>query len=85
MSDPAFRLRYGNEFPYDASDSWWAADGRAPPAPKDWAHSAARGVIADLQDRRGIKWGFDNIDEETRVEIVETLAQIIRAAKGGDA
>lgn len=48
--------------------------------PKDWAHAAARGVVADLQGRRAIKWGFDDIDEEIRAEIVASLAAIIRLA-----
>lgn len=41
----------------------------------------ARGVVADLQDRRAIKWGFGDIDEEIRVEIISSLADIIRAAR----
>jgi hypothetical protein len=38
-------------------------------------------VIADLQDRHTIKHGFEHVDEETRIEIVKALADIIRAAK----
>jgi len=81
MSDPARRLAHGDEFPYDAPDEWWRATGGDPPAPRSWAHRAARGVIADLQDRRGIKWSFDDIDEDTRAEVVESLAEIIRLAR----
>ena len=72
-------LKHGSLFPYDASDSWWEKGGKPPPSASK-AHTAARGVIAELQDRRGIKHGFDGIDEELRKEIVETLAQIIREA-----
>ncbi len=73
-------LESGDRFPYDASDKWWNASGDEPPAPWDWAHRAARGVIADLSDRRTIKRGFEQVDEETRGEIVSSLAEIIRAA-----
>ena len=81
MNIVEIRLKSGKEFPYDAPDEWWQTAGDPPPPPpKDWAVAAARGVIADLQDRRGIKWGFDNIDQETRAEIVNSLADIIRTA-----
>jgi hypothetical protein len=79
-------LRHGNRFPYDASDEWWESD-REPPKPDDWAHAAARGVLADLTDRRGIKDGFKRIHEDTRRDITLELAGIIRQAKnmdGGD-
>lgn len=77
------RLQHGAEYPYDASDAWWASkQRRKPPKPKDWAHEAARGIVADLKDRRGIKWGFDDIDEDVRKEIVATIASIIRLAAG---
>jgi len=74
------RLAHGAEFPYDAPDEWWGGNAESPPASVDKAHAAARGIIADLQDRRGIKRGFDDIDESTRVEIVESIAAIIREA-----
>lgn len=78
---PAQRIQHGNEFPYDAKDKWWNKRNPEPaPLPIDWAHSAARGVIADLQDRGGIKHGFDDIDEDIRAEIVSELAEIIRTA-----
>ena len=80
MADAAFKLSIGNDFPFDATDAWHDSDNRKPPAPKDWAHAAARGVLADLQDRRGIKHGFDDIDQDTRKEIVKSLASIIRLA-----
>lgn len=75
-------LDRGAKYPYDASDEWWHGDGdeREAPPPTDWAHAAARGVLADLNDRKGIKQGFANIDEEIRVEIVSSLAEIIRRA-----
>lgn len=73
-------LRHGNRFPYDAPDSWWESDDE-PPGFEDWAHAAARGVLADLQDRRGVKGGFQRIDEDTRKQIVLDLAGIIRQAR----
>lgn len=76
------RIKHGNEFPYDAPDDWWNADVVIPPAPAtDWAHLAARGIIADLEDRRGIKNELHNIDEEIRVDIVQSIAAIIREAQ----
>lgn len=48
---------------------------------EDWATKAARAVIADLMDRRNIKHGFDDIDEDIRKEIVETMSAIIRKVK----
>lgn len=80
MSAAELSLAHGDEFPFDASDEWWASYDETAPAPGDWAHRAARGVIADLKDRRDIKRGFENIDEDVRIEIVFTLAEIIRSA-----
>lgn len=80
MSDARTRLEQGARFPYDASDAWWHSGGGGPPAPTDWAHYAARGILADLTDRRGIKHGFDDIDEDVRIEMVASLAEIIRSA-----
>lgn len=76
------KLKHGNDFPLDAPDAWWEGDATNPPPPKDWAHAAARGVIADLQDRRGIKHELErgNLDEDIRAEIVDALAAIIREA-----
>ena len=74
------RISHGNKFPYDAKDSWWRGGKRSEISPIDWAHSAARGILADLQDRRGIKWQFDGLDEDIREEIVETISGIIRLA-----
>jgi len=65
-------LRYGAERPYESEDN-------PTPAP-DWAHAAARGVMYDFSDRRGIRQAFDSIDDDVRLEIVETMADIIREA-----
>ena len=68
-------------FPYDASDKWWKGGGEGAPPAKDWAHAAARGILADLTDRRGIKRELEGVDEEVRIEIVDSIAEIIRYAK----
>lgn len=70
----------GSRWPYDASDAWWESEHTKPLPPKDWAHSAARGILHDLNDRRGIKQGFNGIDEDIRKEIAESIAAIIREA-----
>ncbi len=80
MSNAKNRLEHGAEFPYDAPDKWWNGDGKNPPQAKDWAHAAARGVLADLSDRRGIKGELEMIDEDVRAELVKSVAEIIRAA-----
>lgn len=72
MSDAAFLLKHGNEYPYHDRPA------------TDWAERAALGVLADLTDRRGIKHELRNIDADIRVEIVESLAAIIRAARDAD-
>lgn len=73
-------LTAGSEFPFDAPDSFWEDSSDAPPA-VDWAHAAARGIINNLQGRRGIKNQLENIDEDLRVEIVQELAELIRLAQ----
>jgi hypothetical protein len=69
-------LETGRKFPYDQGER------RRPPKAKDWAEAAARGVLADLCDRRGIKWALqdDEITDDVRREIVASLAAIIRLA-----
>ena len=76
-------LARGLKYPYDAPSGWWRGEGSVPPSPRDWAHAAARGVIADLTDRHTIKRGFEGIDDDIRKEIVGSLAAIIRAAAEG--
>ena len=74
-------IELGSTYPYDAPDSWWQSDEtRIPPPATDYAHKAARGILANLTDRRGIKQEFNNIDEDVRAEIVESIAEIIRVA-----
>lgn len=68
-------IDHGLEFPYDNDSD---IDGAKPIA--DWAHAAARGILSDLTDRRGVKHELNNIDTDIRVELVESLADIIREA-----
>ncbi len=75
-----FQLKMGADFPYDAGEEFWDGDGKTPPPAKDWAHAAARGILSDLEDRRGIKNELDGVDHETRAELVESLSEIIRQA-----
>lgn len=77
-------IKYGNQFPFDAPHSWWMGDGESPPPPLDWAHAAARGIIAELEDRRSVGQELESLMEteydDIRKEIVEAIAEIIREA-----
>lgn len=80
MTEAAKRaLTRGDEFPYDDAD-YMADKTPKPTKPKDWAHRAARGVLADLTDRRGVRHELEAIDDDVRVELVASLADIIREA-----
>jgi hypothetical protein len=69
-----------SKYPYDHRDPRDDESDVTFDPPEDWAHYAARGVIADLCDRRGIKHGFNGVDEDVRLEIVQTLREIIATA-----
>ena len=60
-------IQRGEQYPFDTSDN------------QHWSFKAARTILADLQDRGGIKHGFNDIDEDIRDEIVESLATYIVA------
>jgi hypothetical protein len=64
-------LELGNEYPYDEESEI---------ENPDWAHKAARGVLNDLGGRGGVGNELDSVDSETRLEIVESVAEIIRLA-----
>lgn len=74
-------LGRGLEYPFDAPDEWWDSTDVPPPPSEDWAQAAARGVVANLKDRRGIKQGFADLDEDVRREIIADLSDIIREAR----
>lgn len=71
---PQLSLSHGCEFPYDTSDD----EVFAPVT--DWAHAAARGVLANLLDRSGVGNALEQCDEEVRIEIVSAVAEVIRLA-----
>lgn len=81
-----FWLSHGNRYPYDANDHWWKF-GKVTGVPAtmltdDWALRAARGIMGNLMDRNVIGEAVRNqVDEEVRAEVIETMAGIIRAAK----
>jgi len=62
-------ILHGQKYPYD----------RDRPN-EDFAHVAARGIFADLTDRRGIKIELNRCDDDVRMEIVDAVAEIIRLA-----
>lgn len=80
MTHPS--LLHGDRFPYDhlQDEDWDGKDGEKLFPPVDWAHRAARGVIANLLDRRTVKWALEDVDADVRQEMIATLAQIIRDA-----
>lgn len=77
-------LNHGLQYPYDASDDWWFNDETTSerPTTERWSVAAARAIIANLLGRRGIKQELrtDRIDEDVRVEIIQTIALIIDVA-----
>lgn len=48
----------------------------------DAAHFAARVVMADLTDRRGIRQEFEELDDDVQDGIVSDLAAIVREGQG---
>lgn len=65
----------GNKYPYDNPETTDSIK-----EPLDWAHSAARGILYDLSDRHTIKHSLYDIDEDVRIEIIQTISEIIRQA-----
>lgn len=76
-------LRSGRRCPFDAFDSEVEGDDGALPEPGDWALRAARGIIADFDDRGAeMNEAFhpEKVAEEDRIEIVDVMAAIMREA-----
>lgn len=65
---PEKTLAFGAEFPFD---------GRTP---ANVAHWAALGVLSELDGRSGIDNALGEIEQDTRVEIVDKLTSVISAA-----
>jgi hypothetical protein len=81
MSEKAeCELKNGDQYPYDI----YGASECPEKTSRDWAERAARGVLSDLSDRKGIKWELQKVDIDIRADIVQALADIIRTAKEQD-
>lgn len=82
MSNHQFWLEQAKSFPYDAPDSYQEDydTNKQPPVAKDWCHLAARGVLANLLGRRGIRPALEDLDEDIRIDIIDSVTEIIRAA-----
>jgi hypothetical protein len=65
-------INMGKVYPYDEE---------GPVTSPDWAYTAARGIFADLSDRGSISHELDMVEQDTRSELVELVAEIIRQAK----
>ena len=44
----------------------------------DWADIIAERIESDILDRRGLKWEYDKIDEDIKVDIRSAWARIVR-------
>lgn len=77
-------LDCGDRYPYDAGKAWHRQsredDNLAAPPATDWAHRAARGVIAEMMDRKGIFECLEAVPHTVRAEMVRSIAAVIRAA-----
>lgn len=78
MNEAKETLEHGDKYPYDAIyDEEWDKS----VAPEgDWAVRAARGVIVELVGRNGLDDVLQNIDTDTKAEIIQAMAGIIREA-----
>jgi hypothetical protein len=79
---PARMLTSGRNVPFDGH---FPGDGEdlVKPEAGDWALKAARGIIRDFDDRgASFNEAFhpERVDEETRIEIVDVMAAIMREA-----
>lgn len=77
LDNAEWSLKQGERVPYDYDKKFCAG---CPQPAKDCAHLAARGILANMTDRKGIANGFENIDYDVIVEITESIANIIRLA-----
>lgn len=74
------RVERGANFPFDGSDEFWSTDATFQPDPaRNWVHAAARGIMSDVRDRRGIKQSFQIFEwiEADRVRLISDLSAII--------
>lgn len=80
---PSFLIEQGNKYPFDAPDKWWQADANQPnppPPATHWSVSAARAIVKDLQERKGIaqELTVDKIDEKTRQAIILSISEVVK-------
>ena len=68
IDDAKFSIKMGLEYPYNERE------------PIDDYELTALGILANLNDRRGVKQGFYGVDLDVREEIVTSLADIVREA-----
>ena len=64
--EPQRMFKHGQRFPYHGEKATTQYE------------VIALGVLADLCDRRGIKWEFEKVDTDVRKTIVMDLAAIIQ-------
>jgi hypothetical protein len=72
--DAQTQIEYGNLHPLDESAG----------ESTDWAHSAARGVVASMQDVPELSAVLDTMDDTAKVDFVAALADVIRTAQAED-
>lgn len=69
-----FSIKHGNKFAYDLMHKDEDCSTRVG---THWSIIAARGVLSNFKDRRGLRNELDNIDDDIREEMVLELAEII--------
>lgn len=74
------RVTAGNAYPYDAPDNWWRNTTAREIPPRNWAHAAARGVMAELRTDPNDIHRIQDADQIARDRLVHMLELIIRAA-----
>ena len=71
MATPTVNIEYGNLHPFDESTG----------KTTDTAHSAARGMVAMMQDYPEMNAALEAMDDVARTEFVCALADIMRVAQ----
>jgi len=67
-----YDLKLGDATPYDCK--------LKASMPSDWAHRAARAILVNFRARRDIGPVLETFKQDIRVEIVESISDIIRKA-----
>lgn len=74
MKNADWIIKHGNKFAYDRMDN---DDDHSTRSGTHWSIIAARAVLSDLGDRRGVGHELDAVDEDIREEMVVALAEVI--------